>query len=339
MANTDKDYAGLIDRYVYDVTRRLPSTQRADIDRELRGLIEDMLEQRSADPSKQDVEAVLIELGRPSGLAAKYRGSKRHLIGPELIDTYFLVLKIVMGAVALGITISLIVGLFIEPIQNVWVAIGSFFSTVISAVVQAFAWVTVVFALIERFASKGEKWKWDEWKPLDLPEIPQAKTRISPGEPIAGIVFGIIALMIFNAAPEVLSIYILGDPTITIPVFDLDVLKSMLLLIDIILCLGILKEAFRLISGRHTLRLAAAVTAIDIAKIILVITVFLPPVIWNGDLVASLNATADMSWAENLNLAHIWSIVPKIIVGVVILGNVIDIITSIVNGARGAARD
>ena len=339
MANTDKDYAGLIDRYVYDVTRRLSSAQRVDIDQELCGLIEDMLEQRSADPSKQDVEAVLIELGRPSTLAAKYRGTKRHLIGPELIDTYFLVLKIVMGAVALGITIALIVGLVTEPSQNVWAAIGNFFASVISGVIQAFAWVTVVFALIERFATKNEKWKMDAWKPLDLPEIPQARARIKPGEPIAGIVFGIIALMIFNAAPEVLSIYILGDPMITIPVFDLEVLRSMLLLIDIILCLGILKEAFRLISGRYSLRLAAAVTVINIAAIILTITVFLPPAIWNGDLVASLNAAADMSWSADFNLEYIWTIVPKIIVGLAVFGYAVDTITSIVRGIRNTVRD
>ncbi len=337
MENEEKDYTVMIDRYVYDVTRRLPASQREDIEKELRGLIEDMLDERSDNPGKEDVEAVLIELGRPSALAAKYRGTQRHLIGPELYDMYFLVLKIVIGAVALGITIALIIGLITSLPQNVFAGIGTFLATVISAVVQAFAWVTVVFALIERFATHKDKWQ-DTWKPVDLPEIPQASSRIRPGEPIAGIVFGIIALIIFNAAPEVLSIYIYKDVMTVIPIFNLDVWRSMLPLIDVMIALGILKEAFRLVSGRHTLRLAAAVAAVNIVTIVLTITVFLPPAIWNGDLVTSLRAVADMSWADSFNLERIWALVPKIIVGLTIFGNVVDSINGIVRGARHAVR-
>ena len=118
MANEQKDYLGMIDRYVYDVTWRLPKAQREDIDQELRGLIEDMLEQAGPNPGKEAVEEVLIELGRPSKLAAKYRGNKRFLIGPEMFDTYFLVLKIVLGATALGLAIAIIIGAINTPPQN-----------------------------------------------------------------------------------------------------------------------------------------------------------------------------------------------------------------------------
>ena len=125
MENTSSDFAGMIDRYVYDVTRRLPKNQRQDIDAELRGLIEDMMEERSPQPEKADLEAVLTELGRPSILAAKYRGSKRFLIGPELFDVYFLVLRIVIAATAFGITVALIVGLISSPPNNFWMTLGS----------------------------------------------------------------------------------------------------------------------------------------------------------------------------------------------------------------------
>ena len=36
----------LINRYIYAVTQKLPESQRADIEKELHGLIEDMLEDR-----------------------------------------------------------------------------------------------------------------------------------------------------------------------------------------------------------------------------------------------------------------------------------------------------
>ncbi|EHQ59259.1 hypothetical protein PDENDC454_26268 [Paenibacillus dendritiformis C454] len=47
--------------------------------------------------SKEDVESVLLELGHPNELAAKYRGYERYLIGPMLLDTYLTTLKIVLA--------------------------------------------------------------------------------------------------------------------------------------------------------------------------------------------------------------------------------------------------
>ena len=38
----------LINRYIYAVTQKSPESQRADIEKELHGLIEDMLEDRGA---------------------------------------------------------------------------------------------------------------------------------------------------------------------------------------------------------------------------------------------------------------------------------------------------
>lgn len=331
----------MIDQYVYDVTRRLPRGQRADIEQELRGLIEDMLADRTGNIQKEDVEAVLTELGRPSELAAKYRGTKRYLIGPDYFDIYWLVVKIVTAATAFGITVALIVGLITEQPQNVWPVIGQYFLDTFMAVVQAFAWVTVVFAIIQRFAKKGSAQKMKEefqeaWKPADLPDLPAAKTRIGIAEPIAGIVFTVIVLVFLNVASHLIGIYVLTEPVTIIPIFNMHVWYDMIWLINIMICLGVVKEVIRLLYGRYTVGLAAAVTVIGVVSIALVVTVFLPPAIWNGDLITSLYETSDMSWAKDFDLAYIWSIVPKIIVGLAVFGHVIEIINSWVRGVRNA---
>ena len=242
------------------------------------------------------------------------------------------------GATALGITVATVVGVIATPPTYFWTAIAEYFSSLVSAVVQGFAYCTLVFALIERFARRKENWKQDTWKPTDLPEIPKAKARIRPAEPIAGIVFAVIALMIFNAVPQWIGVYVFTGPVSVTPVFDLDVLRSMIILIDILFCLSIVKDAFRLVHGKHSLMLATAVTIINVAMIVIVISVFLPPAIWNGDMITSLQAGADMTWTEKFDLEYIWSIVPKIIVGLSIFGYVVEIITSVVQGARNAVR-
>ena len=336
MDNTKNDLAGMIDRYVYDVTRRLPKNQREDIDAELRGLIEDMLEERSPQPAKADLEAVLIELGRPSALAAKYRGSKRFLIGPELFDVYFLVLKIVSIATAFGITVALIVGLIASPPSSFWTTFGSYFASIVSGVVQAFAYVTLVFAIIERFASKKEETMKDNWKPLDLPEIPKSKARIKISEPIAGLIFLVIALLIVNLAPEFFGIYSFDQSVSVTPIFNLEVFRCMLILIDIMIGLDILKEMMRLMSGKYTLQLAIGVTAINVVSIILVIMVFLPPAIWNQNFVSELLKTTDTTWAEMAKFEYWWLIIPKIFVGITIFGKSVEIITNFVR--RGKKR-
>jgi hypothetical protein len=73
--------SSLIDRYLYDITKRLPEKSRADVERELRSNIEDMLPE---DPTDDDVVRVLTELGSPAKLSAAYRSNPRYLISPEL---------------------------------------------------------------------------------------------------------------------------------------------------------------------------------------------------------------------------------------------------------------
>ena len=102
----DRHGQDIIDRYIYDVVRRLPPNQRQDIERELRSLIEDMLE---SGPENRNVEDVLKELGNPLDLARQYRGDSQYLIGPENFDSYTFVLKIVLICCLVSAVVSGIV--------------------------------------------------------------------------------------------------------------------------------------------------------------------------------------------------------------------------------------
>ena len=97
----------LIDRYIYDVVRRLPKDQRKDIELELRALIDDML---GGAAEESEVAGVLQNLGKPADLARRYRESEPCVVGPENYETYRLVLKIVLICVGVGIAVSASVG-------------------------------------------------------------------------------------------------------------------------------------------------------------------------------------------------------------------------------------
>ena len=98
----------MIEQYVSEVGENLPEKQRADLEKEIRSLIEDTLEERSKSagrPIDDDmIVEVLKEFGSPAKMAASYQPA-RYLIGPRLYPTFILVLKIVsavMLVLALG---------------------------------------------------------------------------------------------------------------------------------------------------------------------------------------------------------------------------------------------
>ena len=160
----------LVERYIYSVIQKLPQPQRKDIADELRGLIEDMLDERvGADhPKESDIKEVLLELGNPRDLADKYRGEKKYLIGPELFDTYALILKIMVIVIS-----SLIgVGFIIQMIMNPTSLLDSFIDMIISFVIalpMTFGWTTFSFAIGEHFGNSTTQKDLlgKEWSPAD----------------------------------------------------------------------------------------------------------------------------------------------------------------------------
>lgn len=178
-----------IDRYVHAVTGRLPQNQRADIERELRGLIEDMLDERAGggEPEADRVEAVLKELGDPEEWAAKYRGRERYLIGPDVFDAYVMVLKVVGASILLGLTVAFFLQLAFNP-AGIMELFANYVVNLVLGLVQGFAWVTFAFALIDHYGGlrktgKGKTRK--AWSPADLPPVPDPKLDIKASEPIA----------------------------------------------------------------------------------------------------------------------------------------------------------
>jgi len=333
----------LIDRYVYDVTRRLPQEQRRDIEKELRSLIDDMLAARKSDaePSVEDVTAVLKELGKPSELAAKYCGTKRHLIGPDYYDIYWLVLKIVLAATGFGLVIALIVSSVVTPPENAISMAAESFGGIFGGLVQAFAYVTIAFALVERFAKDGHIGKMD-WSPKDLPPVPSLNQKdsvyIKRADPIVGLIFGVIGLIIFNAMPWILGYVTAMDGVEFIPVFNLDVVRTMLPLINLMICLGILKDMLRLIAGRYTIKLSVGIAVINVAMLVLNIVIFLPPAIWNADFLTSLYAATHVDLFVSQTAKAIWTMLPTIIVVLGTIGYLSDTGVTLYRGARGSLR-
>ena len=97
-----------MERYIYQVVRRLPKAQRGEVEMELRELISDMFEEKGS------MEDVLAALGNPAVFAGQYRDGSRCLIGPEYYDRYVWLLKIVLICVSVTVPIVSVISGVLE---------------------------------------------------------------------------------------------------------------------------------------------------------------------------------------------------------------------------------
>lgn len=158
----------LTDRYVAEVVRRIPAGQRGDVADELRATIADTIEARGPADSEAAEREVLTEMGDPIRLAAQYADRPLALIGPGLLPTYVRLLTVLLSAV-LPVVTAVSAVLDILDGRGAAEVIGGAVGVVLSVGAQMIAWLTVVFALIERsgkrFGTVG-----GAWTPDDLPE-------------------------------------------------------------------------------------------------------------------------------------------------------------------------
>ena len=184
--------ASLTDRYVTATVRDLDDDQRAEVERELRTTIEDMIDGRleAGASSRSEAErAVLAELGDPVRLAAGYSGRPLYLIGPRVYPQWRRVMTVLLTTlVPLVTAVNLVVRLFVDDVaaDGVGPAVVAALWVGFMVAVNVVFWVTVVFALAERGkVTTGVELEWD---PDQLPE--DAGTgRVGLGETVASVAF------------------------------------------------------------------------------------------------------------------------------------------------------
>ena len=323
----------LVTRYIYAVTRHLPSSQRKEVEKELKGLIEDMLSERTLEknPSREDIEAVLLQLGEPALLANRYRGAKRFLIGPNHYDMYLFILKIVILSVTFGLTLAIAIGYVINPPEQLLEALLHYLASILAAIAQAFAGITIAFAVFEHHGVKvfdlvTEKKK---WQPSDLPQIPAKTALIRPLEPILGIIFTIFFIILLNAANKLIGLYIIGqDSSVTvIPLFNQEVFATFLLYFNVLLILSIGKECLKLVIGKWTMGLALIIIVLNVASLIVFVMAFSNFAIWNEGFLSYIVHTGILP--AGTDIERVWSQATKGLMGVVAFALILDSIVSL----------
>lgn len=273
---TDREQE-LMERYIYQVTRRLPGEQREETALEFQELIGDMMEAKD-----MSMEETLTRLGDPVLLAQRYQDTARCLIGPEYYDTYLWFAKVVLLCSTIPVLLVRMIdiprggGIGYElagqteagkafAVSVICEILGAV-PEALTAGITAFGAVTLMFVFLERQKVKIEKRQHKAWQVQDLGEpeeskktgwipgvlspVPDPKARISRSDCIVEIIFTVIfcALLIF--APHFFSAILTEDGNVLlIPVFNLEQWPLILPLFVLSLCVGLVDQVVRLIVG------------------------------------------------------------------------------------------
>ena len=198
----------LIEAYIIEVGRQLPSQGREDVQKEIRSLLEDALEDRSRE-SGQAVDdamkvAVLKEFGAPDQVAANY-GAVNYLVGPKLYPAFLQVAKIVLPIIAvlaligMGIRLGQLgqpgyaAGGLVKMLEIGWEAILGLGTSVI----QVFGTLALIFAILERTLPRVEQKDEKTWDPHTLEKV-EGPDQVGFGEPVFEIVIGLLLLAFLN---------------------------------------------------------------------------------------------------------------------------------------------
>ncbi len=243
--------AELLESYLYEVGKRLSSTGKEDILKELQSNIEEQLE------NKEDVERlkdVLTELGAPEVIAQHYSGKERYLIGPELYETYWMVMLIVGLIGFMGTTLGdFLSGKWAPAAENLArQVIWHMGSNVLSVGIGTVGTVTLIFMVIEFFLhlQSGHYSKRNNkdqslsdlkakqvWSPEKLTLVPTHRDHIKLNDAIWDIVWVVIGFSILNFGLDRVTAYYFETSEGTyqsLPLINNDFVGSYLLWINLL---------------------------------------------------------------------------------------------------------
>ncbi len=327
----------MINRYIYQVTKHLNPMNKNDIENELRTLIYDMLETRTQgkDATKEDILDVLKELGNPSELAEKYRDTSRYLISPEIFPLYVFILKLVTGATLFGTCIASVLEL-ITSYPHIWYDyIGTWIGDMVGSLGMAFASITILFAIFER-NGVNLKGFLPNWEAEELPPVPVKEASIPIGEPIAGIIFTIIGMVIFTSAPQLLGAYHYDSGLTAIPIFNMDTFRVVLPLFLITMGLELLKDIWELIDRRYSIPHAIFSIIINTISTILVVIIFTRFEIWNPNFATEINEAFHLNF--NASALSVWELIANNLVIFLVILYLLETITIIVKTVKYNSR-
>ena len=189
----------LIKDYVYTITHYLPQKQKAEVSTDIEATLYELLLEQFGEKeySDQEIETVIRTFGHPRLVAERYLNQKPSLIAPELLETYWFVVKIAL--------IGSNIGVFIARMLTQGLDFISILGGMINLSLSVFGMVTLIFILVNQKLDAYEQNDLEEWSLKDLKVWKEDKHRVSRFEIAFESIFLIFFIQAFFLNDAILS--------------------------------------------------------------------------------------------------------------------------------------
>lgn len=310
----------IIERYVYDVCRRIRKNKRARAEREIKLQILSLAAEKAPGraPSEEEVKEILISMGPPPSLALQYDSNASGYIEPVFSGVFRCVLRILLTLALFGLLFFL---LFETSRWTVgWLSRfpAAFLGTLVSITVF-FIVIILVLSIIERVSSKSRDSDGTGWDPNALPKLIVKKIE-NATDALLQIITALAGFVLFNFLLNRFGFINPADGSF-VRLFDASAAGTLLPLWNIVFCLSFVYALCRLILGHETLFTRILHISIPIASIVTVIYMISLPAIISRGFITAISP-------EQYDLKTIFDGIYYGVLGLTILGSLADIIKS-----------
>lgn len=196
----------MINKYIYAIGQKLPLKSRNEIKKELTSLLLDDIEGKYGEnPTKEQITTSITEFGTPGKVAKRYSGSN-YVIEKGFTDIYFMILKIMVGAMAVAFFTIFVVSLFtLNPdVTDIFKELIKFPINVIQASFSGIGVLTVIFIVVSKLMKDKEINLEDDWTVKELEGITLTDEMESKVESFLAIILIPIFIALINIYPDFL---------------------------------------------------------------------------------------------------------------------------------------
>lgn len=197
----------LLEQYIYAIGQNLPLKSRNEIKDELRSQLLDEIDEKYGESVTEDQVKVLIEdFGTPRAVSKRYTGEK-HVISSGLTDLYFMISKIIVGAMSIAFFTIFVVTMFTENPQGMDIlkTFMKFPLSVIQASISGIGVLTLIFILISKLMSDAEVNLDDDWSVKELEGIDLTPEQESRVEAIIAVVLIPVFMVLIISYPHIIQ--------------------------------------------------------------------------------------------------------------------------------------
>ncbi len=186
----------ILERYLYDIRRALPKSDRDEIINELKSSILDEFE--LTEQTEKNMESIILKMGSPVTVASEYHSNP--LLSKEAEMFYFFLIKIVSMAVAVGLLLAKLTQLVFNSealtvasvISTVALSLPSLFTSVLTSV----GIITIIIFVVDKKVGLKPR----KFKITDLTVLSKTEKEISRVAESFKIIFTIPFIVFINSS-------------------------------------------------------------------------------------------------------------------------------------------